>query len=462
MSPPPRISVCIPTFQRATQLRTALGSVLVQTRPDFEIVVYDDASSDETPQVVASVADARVRYFRQPRNVGISANRNSCLAVARGEYLAWLDADDVYEPDMLAVQSAVLERNPTVGLVHGAHHVIGADGRRLPDWEQPFSEDTVERGADAFRELVLSNYVAAPTVMVRRACYEQLGGYADELSRSGEDWEMWLRVALRYDIAYTATPLAFYRYHGASSSAATMATDERMRLDAAAVRRVLEREHDAIEDRERVERRAHAALAIKALLHSGNMFTLGRRRDAAAAALFAFRLSSAARTTRHAPLLLASIARSDELGNYRHSKALLRRLYALVEDSFFARKIRKLAVPDPEWERTLTEIASTVRASVPRGKRIAVADKHDPTLLRLSGRRGWHFPDLRLLPSGYPEDSERAVQHLDVLRGRGADYIVFPSAAFWWLDHYDGLRRHLETDHHRVVADERCVIYELS
>jgi hypothetical protein len=201
----PKISVCIPTYNRARYLGEALESVLDQTLQDFEIIVYDDASTDKTRTLVAGIGDPRVRYFRQPHNVGIPRNRNSCLKVARGRYIAWLDSDDIYYPETLALQNAVLDRHANVGMVHGAFHIIDAEGRRTSDWELPFDQDMILSGDQTLRELILNNYVTTSTVMVRRSCQENLGCYATDL-RVSEDWEMWLRFALQADVAYTSEP----------------------------------------------------------------------------------------------------------------------------------------------------------------------------------------------------------------------------------------------------------------
>jgi len=99
---------------------------------------------------------------------------------------------------------------------------------------------------------------------------------------------------------------------------------------------------------------------------------------------------------------------------------------------------------------------------VPRTAAVAVVDKWDPTLLHLAGRRGWHFPDRRTMPDGYPRDSGGAIGHLEELQDRGTRYLVFPSSAFWWLEHYPGLARHLAETGERVWADEGCLIYRLA
>jgi glycosyltransferase involved in cell wall biosynthesis len=280
----PKISVCIPTYNQARYLAEAIESVLQQTFQDFEIILFDDASTDDTFRVACGFGDPRLRYHRQPQNVGIAGNRNSCLDVARGQYIAWLDSDDVYYPEMLALQSAVLDLHPSVGLVHGAYQVIDSEGGALPDWQLPFAHDVIEHGKDAFRELILSNHVAAPTVMVRRACYDKVGGYYD-LGRSSTDWEMWLRIVLHTDVAYTAKVVAKYRYHENSISARTTRSGERLRCDIKVIKRMFSLYRSQIPDVETLERKAKAALATKALILSGDAFTLGSRLTALHAAV---------------------------------------------------------------------------------------------------------------------------------------------------------------------------------
>jgi hypothetical protein len=156
-----------------------------------------------------------------------------------------------------------------------------------------------------------------------------------------------------------------------------------------------------------------------------------------------------------------SLALGDEYASYRQSKVLLEGLYRELAGTRFSRTFDKIALDDPWWEQTLQEIARVVRRITPSDARILVVDKYDPTLLHLSERRGWHFPDRRLLAGGYPRNGEVAIAHLEELRRRGATHIVFPSAAFWWLDFYKELREHLERTGASIWHDHTCIVYAL-
>ncbi len=465
MTQSPKVSVCVATYNQGRYLRQALQSILNQTLQDFEIVVSDDASTDDTSAIVAQVsADApwaRLHYVRQPHNLGIAENRNRCLALARGQYIGWLDSDDIYHPELLAVQSAVLDRHPQVGLAHSAYQVIDSAGRRLPDWPLPFAEDRIETGQTAFQELVLANYITAPTVLVRRECHAQVGPYAPSVGRSSTDWEMWLRIALRADLAYTATPLTQYRQHTSSTSTTTSKSGERLRCDIRAVQLIFRQQRALITDAATLQQRAAAALASKALFYAGDAFTLGQRITALAAALQGLRLFPPLLSSRHSWLLLRSILAGDEYAHYHHAKALLGQLYTQLAVTRYGERIRKVALVNPEWEQTLQAIARTIQQVVPLDARVLIVDKYDPTLLHLSKRKGWHFPDRQLLPDGYPRNDAVAIQHLEQLKARGAQHIVFPNAAFWWLDYYVEFRQYLEFSAQPLWSDEQCIIYRL-
>ena len=213
---PPPVSVCVPTFNRAALLRTSLASILRQSFRDFELIVVDDASTDETPGVVAGLREPRLRYERNERNLGQIANLNRCLALARGEYVCIFHDDDVYAPTILEREVAVLARHPGVGLVHTAVWMLTADGR-VRRVHRVAERDYVRSGRERFMTyLGRAHDIVFSTAMVRRACYEAVGGFDPRFILA--DGDMWLRIALRADIAYIAEPLAGYRVHDVSAS----------------------------------------------------------------------------------------------------------------------------------------------------------------------------------------------------------------------------------------------------
>ncbi len=197
----------MPTFNRERYIGEAIDSVLAQSFGDSELLVVDDGSTDGTEAVVSAVADARVRYVRQPHR-GISAAMNRGLAEARGEYVARLDSDDVWLPELLATQVAVLDVRPEVGAATARAHGMRADGTlngqvlgippRYPD--------------DGLRSLVYADFTCNITTVARRACLERAGDY-DETFSTNEDWDIWLRAARYGAIAFTDRVLARFRSH---------------------------------------------------------------------------------------------------------------------------------------------------------------------------------------------------------------------------------------------------------
>lgn len=455
----PLVSVCIPTRDGARWLSEAIDSALGQTLGDLEVVVCDDASRDDTAAVLAGYDDPRLRHHRHPRPRGVAAARNTCRSLARGRYLAWLDSDDRYLPPMLETQVAVLERHPGAAMAHGGFELIDAEGRRLPDWPPPFPEDAVEPGPEALEQLATQNDVAAPTVVVRRTAQDAAGSYRTDLA-SGEDWEMWLRLALEGDLVYTSKPVAQYRWHAGSLGRRAATSGAQLERDRRAVTGVLTKNAGRIAGVAAVRRRAGAALASRALLRATDHLTRRRRRPALAAALLALRAHPPLAGRSAAWCAVAAAVLGSEYAWHVASRELLGHLSGELVGSRLARRLVRLR-HDAEWQRTLRRIAARIRAVVPLEARVAVADKWDPTLLHLSRRRGWHFPDRALLPDGYPEDSDSAVAHLEQLCRRGARYLVLPCSSFWWLEAYAGLAEHLASRAERLWQDRRCVIFGL-
>lgn len=212
MDPFPRVSIIIPTFNRPNYLRQAIESVLAQTYPDFEIVVVDDGSTDDTAAVVGSLADPRIVYIRQ-ENTGRSAARNRGMQEARGEFIALLDDDDLYLPHKLVNQAAYLDAHPEVDLVAGGAQMIDADGRWLRDrrcWEEaPFL--TVPACLYACSLLTCS-------VLFRGSMLSALDHWFDPALTRAEDTDFWLRSLLAgCRMAWLPEIVAAYRRHAADS-----------------------------------------------------------------------------------------------------------------------------------------------------------------------------------------------------------------------------------------------------
>jgi glycosyltransferase involved in cell wall biosynthesis len=199
----PTVSVVIPTHNRATLIGEAIATVLNQTFRDFELLVVDDASSDNTQEVVRSFADPRVRYIRQGSNGGDHAARNAGIRASSGEFIAFLDDDDEWLPPKLELQTEYLRaRGPEVGGVHTASFTV----------DKGTGETRVRRLPDEIANLPDTVSITTSAVMVRRLCFETLGLF-DESIPFCSDFDMWIRIVGRYRFGYIATPLVRYFVH---------------------------------------------------------------------------------------------------------------------------------------------------------------------------------------------------------------------------------------------------------
>jgi glycosyltransferase involved in cell wall biosynthesis len=454
------VSICIPTRNHARYLTGAVESALGQAVDDLEVIVHDDASTDDTATLLARFTDPRLRVVRHSEPLGIAANRNALLADARGEYIAWLDSDDRYTDGSLAQRVRLLEDNPAVGLVHGAFELIDDRDQRLPSWPALHEKDTVEPGELAFRELLQSNTITTSTVVARKSAHEAAGPFSDAAGRTSSDWEMWLRMALRADVAYTANVVASYRQHEDSISRPALANGERLRCDLAVTRNVLESERRRIPDLREAERIARNSLAAKAISRAGELHTTGRRWNAVAAVALALRLAPRVTGLDGLKLLVAEL-RSDDFGSYRATMRINSKLGAQLGEGRVGERLRAQAATDPLYERSVIRAARHVRRLTPVDAQVATVTKWDPTLLRLSRRHGVQFPDRRQMPDGYPRQDPEVIAHLELLRRRGVTHLVFLPSTLWWLDHYPVFARHLSRRHLLLHSDTDCAVWQL-
>lgn len=199
----PLVSIIIPNFNHAQFIGDAIRSVLDQEYRNFEIIVVDDGSTDNSREVVAQFGD-RVRYIWQ-ENQGLSAARNTGIRAARGSYIGVLDADDMYEPEFLSTLMATLQANPGADGVYCGYQFVDQVNEPLPQIEACSIPDN-----DLYRALLDGNFLVPESMLVRRGCYESVGPF-DETLRACEDWDMWLRITNQYRVAGTTQVLTRHR-----------------------------------------------------------------------------------------------------------------------------------------------------------------------------------------------------------------------------------------------------------
>jgi glycosyltransferase involved in cell wall biosynthesis len=204
----PKVSVIIPTYNRAELLYAAIASVLGQTFQDFEILVVDDHSPDHTAQVVQRFHDGRIRYLLHETNKGGAAARNTGIQNSAGEYIAFLDDDDEWLPEKLGMQIALLENSPPeVGCIYTGYLVIDrASGNILGQ------KPAVKRG-DLSTALLSGNCLGGTSsVLVRRECFNAVGLF-DEALPSFQDYDLWIRLAQKFQFDCISRPLLKYYVH---------------------------------------------------------------------------------------------------------------------------------------------------------------------------------------------------------------------------------------------------------
>jgi glycosyltransferase involved in cell wall biosynthesis len=194
----PLVTVVIPAFNAAGTIRRAIDSVLAQTYRNVETIVVDDGSHDATSDIVATYESAAVMLLRLPKNVGVSAAANAGLAAARGEFVAFLDADDEWLPAKLAKQVAILVENPAAAIATCGCWFVGADGRSLREFGMP------PLGIDkksVWQSLLAATCIAKPCVVARMEAVRKFGLFSVTLPIA-EDQDMWIRLSLAGEVEF--------------------------------------------------------------------------------------------------------------------------------------------------------------------------------------------------------------------------------------------------------------------
>lgn len=202
----PKVSVIIPAYNAMTYLPETLESVFQQTFTDLEILIVDDGSLDNIVEWVSQIPDSRVKLISQ-KNQGVSAARNTGIRNCNGEYIAFLDADDLWEPTKLAKQVNSLDANKRVGLVYTWTNFID-------EFSQETGVSIVSHAeGNIWQEIIVRDMISTgSSTLIRAECFDKVGYFDSDLS-IGEDRDMWIRIAACYPFAVIKEPLTLYRRH---------------------------------------------------------------------------------------------------------------------------------------------------------------------------------------------------------------------------------------------------------
>lgn len=216
--PTPTVSFVVPCYKLAHLLPQCVSSILSQSYVDFEVLIMNDRSPDNTAEVAQSFNDPRVKHILNDENLGHLRNYNRGITLSTGKYVWLLSADDyLRQPLVLERYVDVMERHPNVGYVFCPGYGIrgGAETTVMGRYSERRDRDRIFRGTTLLRRLAQSNFVLTPSVMVRRRCYETIGLYDLSMPWCG-DWYLWCLFALHCEVAYFAEPMVCYRDHDLS------------------------------------------------------------------------------------------------------------------------------------------------------------------------------------------------------------------------------------------------------
>jgi len=209
----PLVSVIMNCYNGERYLREAIESVLNQNYPNWELVFFDNASTDGTAEVVREYSDLRIRYFRGEETIPLGAARNLAIAEVRGEYIAFLDSDDRWLPEKLALQLRCFDEQPDCGFVYGNYYIIRPDGRQHRiglKGKQPHGE--------MFAECLYQYSINLQTVIIRASTLSVVNTLFDPDLEISEEYDLFMRMLCHVRAAYLDQPLAEYRIHDQMSS----------------------------------------------------------------------------------------------------------------------------------------------------------------------------------------------------------------------------------------------------
>lgn len=218
----PLISVIIPVFNSEKTIQGTIESVLNQTFTDFELLVINDGSQDTTLKIIDNIKDSRLKVFSYP-NAGVSASRNRGISQANGEFISFLDSDDLWTADKLESQLKALQANPQAGVAYSWTNYIDESGKFL----YPGNKFTLN--GNVYEQMLVQNFIeSGSNVLIRREALDRVGGF-DESLFGPEDWDLLIRLAAQYDFVVVPISQILYRM-SANSISSSISRQEKASL----------------------------------------------------------------------------------------------------------------------------------------------------------------------------------------------------------------------------------------
>jgi len=218
----PLVSICVPTYNNAAYLRQCLDSIAAQTYDNIEVIIGDDGSRDDTLSIAREYVERYgFRLHCNEANKGAGETSSILVKMARGEYVAVYHSDDVYASAIVAESVAVLNNDANIGMIGTMANIINGNGNAIGEFRLHEALKLLRRSKFSFNEIMLGVLLnggndiilVTPSVMVRKNIYDELGGFNADKYRSAYDYEMWLRIAKKYNIAVIEKKLMSYRIH---------------------------------------------------------------------------------------------------------------------------------------------------------------------------------------------------------------------------------------------------------
>jgi hypothetical protein len=397
-----KVTIAIPTYNRSDLLKVSLESVLNQDYPDFQVLILDNASTDNTQAVVNSFDDSRITYVRHANNIGVLSNWNRAIELNISSYLTILSDDDILLPGFIREFTQVFEQHPNIGLVAAPVKFIDDQGAPLQVINKELSDDFpvgLISGPEFIHQVVDGRkwILRTSAVMFRADAFSVVGSLDIPHSRDLLDLNIYLRIAAQFALFFLPTELSQVRFHGDQSS----------------------------------------MYAFHAPGGTGPLGVMAEKTDA-----------------------IAYLLQSPRAADASYRQWLAERLLhiSMCRSELTAQLIPELNL---SWSERLQIALQEISTTVPVGKRFILVDNNEWGVEQQPNFQALPFLEHDGQYWGAPPDSQTAIQELERMRHESASFLVIGWPAFWWFDYYSEFRNYLNSKFPSILRNSRLIVFDL-